>query len=1325
MASENGHRRFFSRFLRIGLAAVLLLLLLAIALAIWAVGSQKGAQVVLSYLANATSGAVKVEAVQGRLAGPLTIGSITVVSDSDRITLHDVQLDWKPQALLHAELHLTSLQVAQMSVSHKMQQKPSTPHLPGRIGLPLAVQADHVQIDESKIDWGPLNIVHLGTVAFQLDYDRSRYRLRLAQLSAHSTIDAGTTISGGLNGEATLATASPYALQAQFASNGIADLQHQTVHVKSRIEMNGTLRELTMAVAMTANDAHANGNAVLRPFSQDMLGDVDLRLHDFDLAALRSTLPHTSLNAALSITHGTGELELKNNDAGLYNAGKLPIKEVHAAFRQHAGKLEISKLQATLGTPKHEAGSINGNGQYVNGAMNLHLDLKAVDLRQLDQRMQATKLSGPVDIVHMADKQELNAELSEPFGEKKIALSAHAEVSDNRIEIKHADVTLGSGDLHTSGQLNLTGQNAFDAEGKMHHFRLQELGHFDAMPDIELNGKFSLHGARQPKLTADLAFDLNGSRIEGRALQGEGQASLRADRLSVPKLLLAVGDNHLQASGELSGGDAQLRFDLEAPQLAQLDSSLGGALQARGSAHGSFDEPHIDAAWTVTKLRLPSQLQVEQTGGKATIIVSRTQPFHFKTVSMDATASGIDAAGKQLANLKTQLQFSPQADAPLKLNVQGDDAKTSSLQIDHFSIKAHGTTARHTITAFLSEPGQNWTVDADGGLHNLDAAVSWQGRITRVDGDGDITGHLVAAAPLSVSRQQVKLDRFVFDTNAGHITIEHLLREQKRIVTSGSFDRLELMPFLQFSTKQPALSSDLQMGGEWKLDIADTVTGSLKLYRQRGDIVMKGSTPVTLGLQNLQGTAQAANGHLTLHFAADGEEVGHINVNGTARLGSGEDRFLIVPDAPLSATARVDIPSLAWAGSLISPTLLTGGRLQSTVSVSGTYASPRLAGNISADALRLLFIEQGVDLRHGVLKGEFRNDELIMHELRFQSVDGDAVVSGPISWTDGKASAHLALNAERFVLFNRVDRRLVVSGQSSIDWNDNNLQGGITSKAKIVGAFHVDSGFFDLGRGDTPQLSDDVVIVGRTQKQAARTLSDIDIKVALGEGIKLQGRGLDATLAGQIRVVSGANGTLQGEGTLNISKGTYSAYGHKLAIERGELLFHGPIGNPALDILAMQRAQNLEVETGVAVSGTVQSPRITLVSEPSVPDTEKLSWLVLGHGLDTAGSSDLGVLQAAASALLSRGGSSGMQSQLANAFGLDEINVTTDQNNAQQRVVTLGKKLSSKLEVGYEQGIESASSVLHLRYTLSKHLSLEGEAGTRSAISMFFNFLID
>jgi translocation and assembly module TamB len=137
------------------------------------------------------------------------------------------------------------------------------------------------------------------------------------------------------------------------------------------------------------------------------------------------------------------------------------------------------------------------------------------------------------------------------------------------------------------------------------------------------------------------------------------------------------------------------------------------------------------------------------------------------------------------------------------------------------------------------------------------------------------------------------------------------------------------------------------------------------------------------------------------------------------------------------------------------------------------------------------------------------------------------------------------------------------------------------------------------------------------------------------------------------------------------------------------------------------------------------APRIALVSEPPLPDAEKLSWLVLGHGLATAGETDAGALQSAAGALLSESAAAGAQSIIAGALGLDTFSVGTSQDNLQNRIVTMGKQISSRLYLGYQQGLESTASVVQLRYVLSPRLSLEAEAGTRSAISVFYNLAFD
>ena len=58
---------------------------------------------------------------------------------------------------------------------------------------------------------------------------------------------------------------------------------------------------------------------------------------------------------------------------------------------------------------------------------------------------------------------------------------------------------------------------------------------------------------------------------------------------------------------------------------------------------------------------------------------------------------------------------------------------------------------------------------------------------------------------------------------------------------------------------------------------------------------------------------------------------------------------------------------------------------------------------------------------------------------------------------------------------------------------------------------------------------------------------------------------IDARLGGNIRVFT-FNDALRGEGSINVEKGRYSAYGQKLDIERGVLTFTGPISNPRIDI---------------------------------------------------------------------------------------------------------------------------------------------------------------
>ena len=57
--------------------------------------------------------------------------------------------------------------------------------------------------------------------------------------------------------------------------------------------------------------------------------------------------------------------------------------------------------------------------------------------------------------------------------------------------------------------------------------------------------------------------------------------------------------------------------------------------------------------------------------------------------------------------------------------------------------------------------------------------------------------------------------------------------------------------------------------------------------------------------------------------------------------------------------------------------------------------------------------------------------------------------------------------------------------------------------------------------------------------------------------------------------------------------------------------------NPSLDIEA--KRPYLPVEVGISITGQASNPRISLISKPSMSETNKLSWLVLGVPPDEAG----------------------------------------------------------------------------------------------------------
>ena len=321
---------------------------------------------------------------------------------------------------------------------------------------------------------------------------------------------------------------------------------------------------------------------------------------------------------------------------------------------------------------------------------------------------------------------------------------------------------------------------------------------------------------------------------------------------------------------------------------------------------------------------------------------------------------------------------------------------------------------------------------------------------------------------------------------------------------------------------------------------------------------------------------------------------------------------------------------------------------------------------------------------------------------------------------------------DRVGVWQQPEQWVSLSGETLLSWQRDHLGG--------KGALTVDAAYWQLAPPGAPSLSDDVVV--RRPAQSAtpslRPKLSLDVSVDFGRDFLFEGAGLSSLLVGQIRLTAEGRDLPRAVGSIRTRNGRFAAYGQALEIERGILNFQGLPDNPSLDVRAMRRG--LTVEAGVEVTGTVQKPRVRLVSTPELPEAEKLSWLILGHGPEGVGSGDASVLLAAAGDLF--GNASGnLVGQLKDRFGIDEFGVRqgtlgggarsagsrivssggAESSGVEQQILSVGKRISSRATLNYEQSLGTAESVAKLSFDLTRQLTLVGRVGSDNALDLFYS----
>jgi translocation and assembly module TamB len=857
--------------------------------------------------------------------------------------------------------------------------------------------------------------------------------------------------------------------------------------------------------------------------------------------------------------------------------------------------------------------------------------------------------------------------------------------------------------------------------------RLDAAQLLSSLRPTRLNGPLQASlGAERQALTVDL---------QDAAFHLQAEASLADNRLLVPKLDLAAGPARLTASGEL-------RLDGERPfkaggELRQFDPSrfakLPAALiNASLSAEGRLvPHPVVKAAFALKDSRLAGQPLTGE--GRLDIDWPRIPQADIRLAAGSNRLSASGAFGRVGDLLHIEIE------AP-QLQPYGLDGSVDG------RLDLAGTLQQPRLAARLHSPRLGWPGHFRLGELNLQAELGGE-----------------ASSPLHLD---LKLDNLDLPDQPGLLKAlrlqgegsnqAHRLGASARLAGKDSV-RLGLAGGLVDLAGQPgwrgqiveARFNEPEQPRSARLDAPAELQFAASGWRL-GPARLSGSP------NNWQAGLQAETDGKQLHASlnARGPRIGQID----GRLDAGMDgAWSLNQQAAWQGSLKSDITDLGWLAELIGDAWQSEGRFNGELKIAGTPAQPVANGQFRGEKLALRLPEQGLNLARGELDIELRDNLLRVRQLRFDSLlqalprplrlsdtaalatlserPGRLEVSGEmqIDRNRGADNAFLDFHLDRLGAFQLPDQWVAVSGDGRVSWR------GDTFGAR--GKLTVDAGYWQLAPGGAPRLSDDVIVTRPDQEKPAAGLRpklDLDISTDLGRNFLFKGAGLTTRLSGDIRLRASGRDLPRASGIIRTRDGRFEAYGQQLAIERGVLTFQGLLDNPALDVRAVRKG--LAVEPGVQISGSAQRPVIKLVSDPELPEAEKLAWLVLGHGPEQMGAGDASVLLSAAGGLLGNN-SGGVVQQLKKSFGLDEFGVRTGQlgdtgsrlqssrvaggsvdtsSATGAQILSVGKRLSSNALLSYEQALGKAESIVKLTVNLTRQVSLIGRAGSDNALDIFY-----
>jgi len=1250
---------------RLLIAAILLVILAPFVLVGIVLYTQAGLSLVAGQLWRLERVGVHISGVSGTISGPLRVEQFELDHPRVHIVVHDIVIETELRGLLIQTLQASSVTARDAVVTLREDHTPPSTKPPHFLPRFLRVDARNAVLTHARYE-------HTNGMVIEADRLLGRVTITASTLRVRDGGAEGGKFNGqpfDAAGDMTMRAARPMSMTA----NATGHLQMSNgVVLALDGKADGTFDRLEIAAQLLQPQKAAATAVYTHPDDRwHIAGHVDAAALALDPFLQKP--PFSLRNVALDVQANADRISV---------AGNVGIPEFDSRDLNVAASGNFAKRVLTIDS-SNIALDDSPAKVHAKGTVKFDGDTPTIDIAAQWQSLQ-WPLHGKAVVTSATGEGTLRGALPYDFTTTAqvdgpdlppVQGSARGVLSKDELVVAEYDVKAFDGSLQGNGQLQFAKPRAWKLALRADDINPVEL-HDEFPGRIDVRAQAEGRGLDKQASFRLALTNLRGT-LRNESVRARGTVQRDGKTWQVSDARLAFGGARATLDGTLRD-TIDARWSIRAPALDRLLPDAGGSFESNGSASGKLAAPHVVGQLRAENLRYGGWLA--------------------RQLNIDAD---VDAAGGN----------------PSRLTVQARQIGRGSPLVDTLQATGTGVASDHRIsidvTGFPPQPQQA----APHALMEVAGRYEkeiWTAKVTTTElTTGAPNQQLKTPEPASVfaSRDRAQLDNFCLVIGAGRMCAEGKWQRGGAWQATVSGYEIPLAAVLPPSGPEAEIAGRIEgrvhafgaAGQPWQGEAGARIIDAAIIYRPPG------AQPETLnfGTGGLAATAKPER----IEFSFGIQAFTDTFLYASARLQrDGRDDIL---NLPLTGDMRARAADANILPLLFSEIDHAAGLLTANATIGGTLALPEFNGRLQLERGEFDSYRVNFSMRELGLVADLENSG-----LRFRGQgrvgDGRLEADGQLLWRGGESQGELRLRGENLLVADLPEYRVVASPDLRFQVDGKRLD--------VAGDVKIPSARIQPARiTGAVKTSDDAHYVGDSAAERAGTfVVHSEIRVDMGDDVRVDAFGLQGRIVGGVGTTSHTGETPIGRGELAVDDGRYEALGQKLEINRGRLLFDGsPLDDPGLDIEARRHIETTEV--GLNVRGTLQEPRLTFFSDPSMTQSQIMSYLLTGKSVDSITGTETKSISTARDSLALQGGGF-LAGQIGRVIGIEEVGVESTVNSAGEAntALVLGKFLSPRLFVSYGISLTESINTLKLRYTISDKWVLKTEAGEEQSADLEF-----